>query len=105
MELHMALEIQSSEKVYDIQIHGCSLKIKSDQGTKEVKHLIQMVEQKVQESLKNNRNISVQKALILSCLNLAEDHNTLKENVLKELSYLESKLQTIASQLKSKQSL
>ncbi len=105
MGLHMALETQLSSKVYDIQISGCSLKIKSDQDTGKVKHLIQMVEEKVQESLKNNSSASVQKALILSCLNFAEDHHTLKENVLKELSYMECKLQSIASQLKSKQSL
>ena len=101
----MALETQSSAKIYDIQISGCSLKIKSDQDTEQVKHLVEKVEKKVQESLKNNSNVSVQKALILSCLQLAEDHHTLKENVLKELFDVRSKLQTIASKLKSKKSL
>ena len=93
----MALETQNS--VYDIQISGCSLKIKSDQDIKKVKHLIQIVEDRVQESLKNN--VPTQKALILSCLNFAEDHYNLKENVLKELAYMKCKLQSIASQLKS----
>ena len=98
MDLHMALETQSS--VYDIQISGYSLKIKSDQDIKKVKHLIQIVEGRVQESLKNN--VPTQKALILSCLNFAEDHYDLKENMLKELTYIKCKLQSIASQLKSK---
>ena len=97
----MALEPYSS-KVYDVQIGGYSLKLKTTHKTDKVEQMIQAVESRVQESLK--QNISVQKALILSCLNLAEDHFTLKEKTLQEITRLESKLQSIASLLKSSKS-
>lgn len=98
----MALESHSS-KIYDIQIGGYSLRLKANQGTEKVEQLIQAVEERVQESLKNNKNISMQKALILSCLNLAEDHFALKEQTLQEINQLESKLQSISALLKSEQ--
>ena len=98
----MALESHSL-KIYDVQIGGYSLRLKANQGTKKVEQLIQTVETRVQESLKNNKNISTQKALILSCLNLAEDHLALKEQALQEINQLESKLQSISALLKSEQ--
>jgi len=98
----MALESHSS-KIYDVQIGGYSLKLKADQGAKKVEQLIQAVETRVQASLKNNKNISIQKALILSCLNLAEDHVALKEQAFQEISQLESRLKSISALLKSEQ--
>ena len=98
----MALESHSS-KIYDVQIGGCSLRLKAHQKTDKVEQLIQTVETRVQESLKNNKNISMQKALILSCLNLAEDYFALKEQTLQEIDSLESKLQSITALLKSEQ--
>ncbi len=98
----MALESHSL-KIYDVQIGGYSLRLKASQETDQVERLIQTVEKRVQESLKSNKNISMQKALILSCLNLAEDHFALKEQTLQEINHLESKLQSIVALLKSEQ--
>ena len=98
----MALESHSS-KIYDVQIGGYSLRLKANQRTDKVEQLIQAVETRVQESLQNNKNISMQKALILSCLNLAEDYFTLKDRTLQEITHLESKLQSMTALLKSEQ--
>ena len=98
----MALESHSS-KIYDVRIGGYSLRLKANQKTDKVERLIQTVEKRVQESLKNNKNISMQKALILSCLNLAEDHFAFKEQTLQEINHIESKLRSISTLLKSAQ--
>ena len=98
----MALESHSS-KIYDVQIGGYSLRLKANQRTDKVEQLIQAVETRVQESLQNNKNISMQKALILSCLNLAEDYFTLKDRTLQEITHLESKLESMTALLKSEQ--
>ena len=100
----MALETLSSN-VYEVQIGGYSLKLKADQSAAQVAELVQTVESQVQESLKKSRGISVQKALILSCLNIAEDHLKMKKKALEEIQQMESKLRSIIHHLKSKQKI
>ena len=98
----MALELQSSTpKVYDVQIGGYSLKLKTSHKPDKVEKLIQVVEDKIGESLKAHSNISVQKALILSCLNMAEDFINLKESARQQIDQVESKAKSLASLLKS----
>ena len=95
----MALEPQA--QVYDVQIGGYSLKLKTSHKPDQVEKMVQFVEGKVSESLKSHSNISIQKALILSCLNIAEDYIHLREGVFSRLGPLESKAESLAQTLKS----
>ena len=88
-------------KTYDVQIGGYSLKLKTDQKSEKVNQLVKVVEGKIKESLEGHSNLSIQKALILSCLNMAEDYVNLKSKTRQELDVIESKLITIKSLLKS----
>ena len=98
----MALEVQpSAEKIYDVQIGGYSLKLKTSSKPDKVKKLIQIVEGEIGKSLKVHSNISVQKALILSCLNIAENYMDLKESTLHQLDQMEAKARSMISLLKS----
>ena len=98
----MDLELQPvSSKVYDVQIGGFSLKLKTSHKPDKVDQMIQFVEGKIEESLKNHSNISIQKALILSCLNMAEEHLQLKERASNRLNQLESTARSLAVLLKS----
>lgn len=97
----MTTEPQISSKVYDVEIGGLSLQLKSDHQPDKVNKLIQLVESKVTESLKNHSNISAQKALILSCLSIAEDFSNLKEKACSKINKIESKMQSISTLLES----
>ena len=94
------MDLQTPE-IYDIQVGGVSLKLKTKQKPDCVNSVVQMVEGQVRESLRNNANISIQKALILSCLNLAENYVELKKSACRELDFMESKIQSIQSLLKA----
>ena len=89
------------QRTYDVQIGGCSLKLKTDQTSEKVEQLVKIVENKIRESMGKNSNLSMQKALILSCLNIAEDYYNLQRMACRELDSVESKLLTIKSLLKS----
>lgn len=88
-------------KIYDVQIGGYSLKLKTSNHPAHVKKLVQIVENKIGESLKTHSSISIQKALILSCLNIAEDYINLKNGVHSQLDQIESKAQSLSNLLKS----
>ncbi len=96
----MAFKSQSL-KTYDVQIGGVSLVLKSDHQPEKVEKLIQFVESKVANSIANNSNVSMQKALILSCLNLAEDYVNLKESARNQINQMESKILSLMSILES----
>ena len=93
-----------SQRIYDVQIGGCALQLKTNHHPDKVEQLIQVVESKLGESLKSHSNISVQKALILSCLNLAEDYMALKNSAREQLDVMESKVKAISDLLKSSSS-
>ena len=100
MELK-SVELEKSSRIYDVQIGGYCLKLKTDQKLDKVEHLVQVVEEKVRDSMKKHSNLSIQKALILSCLNMAEDYVNLKQSARQELESIESKLRSVQSLLKS----
>ena len=89
------------QKTYDVKIGGCFLKLKTDQTSEKVEQLVKIVENKIRESMEKHSNLSMQKALILSCLNIAEDYYNLQRMTCQELDNVESKLLTIKSLLKS----
>jgi len=97
----MNLESRSQNTIYDIEIGGYSLKLKTDQKQERVEEIVKMVEDTFKKSLSKNSNLSVQKALILSCLSIAEDYYDFKQEAKKELNVMELRVSSIKSLIKS----
>jgi hypothetical protein len=97
----LAIETQSNHKVYEVEIGGISLRLKSSHTEETVQQLVQFVNNKIQASLSLTKTDSLQTAAILACLNLAEEHLVFKMKALSELSDVEIKAQEILANLES----
>ena len=73
----------------EINIKGCSLRLKTEHDKQTLSDLTSEVEDKVQSVLESHRHISLQKALLLTCLRLAENQLFLKKSIDEKLSHLE----------------
>ena len=98
----MATYSKDQLKTYDVQVGGCSLRLKSGHDSATLSEILQVVEKQIACSKQNNTGaVSVQKTLALSCLNVAEELVFLKNAVSKHLDQLESATQSVFSELKS----
>lgn len=90
-----------THKVYEVEIGGIPLRLKSSHSEETVQQLVQFVNNKIQQSLTLTKTDSLQTAAILACLNLAEEHLVFKSKALSELSDVEIKAQEILANLES----
>lgn len=97
----MASVSKNSLKTYEVCIGDCSLKLKSQHNPDTLNEIVQVVEQQVRCSKEYNRNLSMQKAFVLSCLNIAEELVCLKQALRRQMNLMESSVQSIFSELKS----
>ncbi len=86
---------------YEVQIGGCSLKLKSSHSSATVDRIVEVAKKQFHSSKQKNPSLPLQKTLTLSCLNMAEELVCLKKNLSQKLDKLESSAQMIASELKS----
>jgi cell division protein ZapA len=91
--------MESSKNVYEVQIAGMALKLRSSHDQETVNQLVSMVDQKLQETLEGAPTISFQNALLLTALNLAEDQMLVKKAARKELVHIEQRAQKILDQI------
>ncbi len=91
--------METGKNVYEVQIAGLPLKLRSSHDQETVNKLIQFVDQKVDETLRSAPHISFQNALLLTALNLAEDHLLLKKAARQELDALEARANKILDQI------
>ncbi len=77
--------------LYDVQVAGLSLKLKSSHDEETVRQLSSLVDKKVNEALEVGKNVSFQNALLLAALHLAEDLTILKQHANDKLQNLENK--------------
>ena len=91
--------METSKSVYEVQVAGVSLKLRSSHDPETVEELTQLVDQKVRETLDAAPSISFQNALILTALNLAEDQLLLKKAARTELASIEKQAQFVLDQL------
>jgi cell division protein ZapA len=96
----LAIETKN-HKVYEVEIGGISLRLKSSHSEETVQQLVQFVNNKIQQSLSLTKTDSLQTAAILACLNLAEEQLVFKTKALSELSDVEIKAQEILANLES----
>jgi cell division protein ZapA (FtsZ GTPase activity inhibitor) len=88
-------------EVYEVEIAGTPMRLKSSHDEQTVKELVALVDQKIREALKLTKTGSLQSAAILASLNLAEDLLLLKRRTKTELDHLESRAQKVLSELES----
>ncbi len=85
--------------LYEVQIAGMTLKLRSSHDSKTVDELVQTVNDKVQEVQNHSTRISPQSALVLAGLHLAEDLILMKRSAQLELCQLETRACEILSDL------
>ena len=90
-----------SKSTYEVELAGMPLKLRSSHDQKFVDELICLVDEKVNDALKNNSNVPFQKALLLASLHLAEDLLFLKKAARSELDRLEARTHDILTDLES----
>ncbi|MCB0392606.1 MAG: cell division protein ZapA [Bdellovibrionales bacterium] len=91
--------IKLDKHLYEVQVAGLSLKLKSSHDENTVRELSSLVDKKVNEALALGKNVSFQNALLLAALHLAEDITLLKQSANNKLDNLEQKSLDILSEL------
>jgi len=89
----------ASSQVFDVNIAGVPLRLKSSHDEKSVQELVRIVDEKIQNALTQLKSGSIQNAAILACLNLAEEYVQLKQQTKAELSELELRAEKVLSDL------
>ena len=91
-------------KLFEVEIAGVPLRLKSSHDEQTVKELVRLVDEKIREALPLTKTGSIQNASILASLNLAEEYLMLKRKALSELSGLEAKAMKVITELESTRS-
>ncbi len=94
----------SEPRLYEVEIAGIALRLKSSHDQQTVNELVQLVDGKIREALPLTKTGSVQNASILASLHLAEEYILLKRKANVELSALEQKALKLISDLETSQS-
>ncbi len=89
------------KKLYNVNIAGLPLKLRSSHDSETVAQLTQLVDQKIEEAQSLGKRVSFQNALLLASLHIAEELLTLKKSVNEDLNFLKSKSKSILSELES----
>lgn len=95
--------MEASKNVYEVQVAGLPLKLRSSHDKATVDELIRFVDQKINEVAQAAPHVSFQNALLLASLNIAEDLLLLKRVAREELSVLEGRAERILEQIEEAQ--
>ena len=87
------------KRVFEFQIAGTSYRLKTHHDEKVVQELIQFLNQRIENVLKQTRTSSFQNAAVLTALNLAEELLELRQMAEKQLHLIESEIDQIAFEL------
>ena len=88
-------------QTYQVNISGCPLKLKTEHDRATVDILKSEVELKIKDILNRHSNISLQKALILTCLHFAEGRFLLRKAICEKLDHLEFQAQDVLKGMES----
>ena len=97
----MAQVTELDKNLYEVQVGGLSLKLKSSHDIATVENLITLVDEKIKEAMQLSPNMSFQNALLLSALHIAEDVVLLKQNAQKNIQAIEDQALKILTELES----
>lgn len=87
------------KNVYEVQVAGLTLKLRSSHDAQTVSDLIKFVDQKVKEVMEKNATASYQNAVLLTSLNIAEELLLLKKTAAFELDKVEERARLVLDQL------
>lgn len=97
------LEVKDkSPELYEVEIAGVPLRLKSSHDHEMVEQLVALVNSKINEALPLTKTGSIQNASILASLHLAEEYLKLKVQVRKDLDQLENRTQKVLAELQKK---
>lgn len=88
-----------TKETYEVMIAGFSYRLRSSHPETTVAQMVQLVEQKIHESLAATKSGSIQNAAVLAALNLAEELVIIKNQARQEICRLESQLLDWQSEL------
>lgn len=88
-----------TKETYEFMIAGFMYRLRSSHSESTVAQMVQVVEQKIQESLAITKSGSIQNAAVLAALNLAEELVTIKNQARQEIGQLENQLNQWQSEL------
>ncbi len=88
---------------YEVEIVGIPLRLKSSHSEETVQQLVKLVNDRIQKSLGSTKSESLQTAMLLACLNLAEEFLMFKKKALNDISSVETHAIEIVSSLESAQ--
>jgi cell division protein ZapA len=91
----------SGPQLYEVEIAGITLRLKSTHDQTTVNELVELVDLKIREALRLTKTGSVQNASILASLHLAEEYLLLKRRAHTELTALEEKTLKVISDLEN----
>lgn len=95
------LTSQSAGKIFEVEIAGVPLKLKSTHDESTVNDLVRLIDKTINEALPKVKNRSVQTAAVLAALNLAEELHFLKKQISAELDKLENKADRVIHSLEA----
>lgn len=88
-------------KIYNVEIAGIHLRLKSSHDQEFVNKVIFEVNNKIKQALPLTKNDSVQTAALLACLNMGEELLLLKDQILTELDEVETKAENVLANFES----
>ena len=86
---------------YDVEFQSQCFRLKTDHGKEDFQALKSEVEKKVAEVQNSHEKISIERALFLTCLHLAEDKLLLKKAIDENIDSLESQAKDILKDIES----
>ena len=89
------------EKIFEVEIAGIPLKLKSNHEEKVVRELVAYVDEKVKEALEQTKNRSLQNAAVLATLNIAEEFLNFKKDAENEMDHLERRARKVITELET----
>ena len=89
----------SAKNIFEVQVAGLPLKLRSSHDAQTVQELVQLIDQKISEAKKANSTVSFQNALVLAALNVAEELLLLKRTMVSELDQVEARAQAILEKI------
>lgn len=90
-----------AKSIYEVQIAGLPLKLRSSHDSQTVSDLINLVDLKVKEAMNANKAASYQNALLLAALNIAEELLLLKKTATAEIDRIEERARIVLDQMEA----
>lgn len=97
----MAQMTNPDNKIFEVEIAGMPLKLRSSHDEQTVKELVSLVDQKINQALPKVKHASLQMAAMLAALNFAEELILLRKLASRELERLEHKADRVISSLET----